>query len=182
MVIPFDPTKVAQAAALLMRREAEPRMSRLRLLKLLYVADRELLQERCRPLTGDNAVAMENGPVLMATYDLIKGIDDRRQIWAAFFRNEGRDIHLITDPGVGKLSRKEIQKLEEVSARFIDCDDWALAEYTHAYPEWLKNKPSAGNSNPISIDDLLDATGLSAHKAELLANEKAEAAMEQILA
>jgi uncharacterized phage-associated protein len=181
MIISFDPIKVAQAAATLMRNEPLRRMSRLRLLKLLYIADRELLQERNRPLTGDRAVAMDNGPVLSETYDLIKGVDFSAHRWAKFFRNEGRDIHLIHDLGVGKLTRKEIQKLREVSERLAEWDDWAVAEYTHGYPEWIKNRPQKGGQNPISLDDLLDAIGLSDRKADLLANEKAESAMEQIL-
>lgn len=181
MVIPFDPIKVAQAAAILVRMEPHHRMSRLRLLKLLYITDRELLQERSRPLTGDRPVAMDNGPVLSVTYDLIKGSDYASPRWAEFFQNEGRDIHLINDPGVGKLSRKEIEKLQHVSARFCEWDDWAVAEYTHGYPEWIKNQPAKGTSKPISVDDLLDAVGMLGRKAELLGNEKAELAMDRIL-
>ena len=69
-----------------------------------------------------------------------------------------------------------------MSARFTEWDDWTIAQYTHGYPEWVKNQPPKGGSKPISIDDLLEATGLLGRKAELLANEKAERAMKQILA
>src|SRR5665213_105911 len=182
MFIPFYPMKVAQAAAALMRMEVLHRMSRLRLLKLLYIADRELLQERSRPLTGDCPIAMDNGPVLRGTYSLIKGADFHSTQWEKFFRNEGRDVHLINDPGVGKLSQQEIQKLHAISTRLSEWDDWAIAEYTHGFAEWIKNRPAKGSSNPISIDDLLEATGLADRKEQLLANERAETSMEQILA
>lgn len=39
-------------------------MSYLRMLKLLYLADRESLKETGHTITGDRVVAMEHGPVL----------------------------------------------------------------------------------------------------------------------
>ena len=68
----FDLAKTVQAAALLLR-EHHNRMEYIRLLKLLSIADREMLARRGRTLTGDRAVAMKRGPVLSTVYDLIKG-------------------------------------------------------------------------------------------------------------
>ena len=182
MLVPFDILKTMQGAAVLLKFEPSHAMSRLRLLKLLYIADRELLQTRMRPLTGDRPVAMRNGPVLSQTYDLIKGVDFGSPQWNTCLRSEVRNVHLIDDPGVGKLSRQEIQKLQEVSSRFAERDDWEVAEYTHGYPEWIKNQPDKTSYKAIPLDDLLEAIGLVIHKAELLANEKAEIAMERLLA
>ena len=71
MVIPFDTLKIVQAAAVLLKEEAG-QMTRLRLLKLLYIADRESLAETLRPISGDDVVAMDHGPVLSSTYKLIR--------------------------------------------------------------------------------------------------------------
>ncbi|HSZ59207.1 MAG TPA: Panacea domain-containing protein [Tepidisphaeraceae bacterium] len=93
MLIPFDPFKVTQAAAVLLKTEANRSMSRLRLLKLLYIADREALKERARPITGDRPVAMDHGPVLSHTYDLIKGTDFASPTWERYLRPVGsRDV------------------------------------------------------------------------------------------
>ena len=64
----FNFAKTLQASAVLLRRD-DKRMSRLRLLKLLYFADRELLVAKVRTITGDSVVAMKYGPVLSQTYD-----------------------------------------------------------------------------------------------------------------
>jgi uncharacterized phage-associated protein len=181
MLIPFNAIKVAQAGAVLVKTERVHRMSRLRLLKLLYIADRESLVERSRPITGDRPVAMDHGPVLSQTYDLIKGTDYLSPTWEKYLRTEGRDVVLGEDPGVGKLSRYEIRKLNEVALRFAQENDWDVAEYTHTFAEWQKNKPSFKSSNAISLDDLLEATGLSDRKAQLLEVEKAEGAMQRLL-
>src|SRR5688500_4690350 len=71
MVIPFNVMKVVQASAVLLKKHGG-RMSRLRLVKLLYIADRESLSQTLRPITGDHPAAMEHGPVPSQTYDLIK--------------------------------------------------------------------------------------------------------------
>lgn len=181
MLVPFCAIKIAQAAAVLLKAEPTNRMGRLRLLKLLYIADREALAERARPITGDKSVAMDHGPVLSQTYDLIKGTDYASTEWAKYLRTEGRDVHLIEDPGVGKLTRYEISKLQHVSARFIDSDDWTVAEITHEFPEWVKNRPEKGSSRPIPLDDLLDATGHAQDKERLLATERAESAFKRLI-
>ena len=72
MQLRFNFEKSLQAAGVLLQLE-EGRMPYLRLLKLLYIADRELLAESAASLTGDRAYAMKHGPVLSHVYSLIKG-------------------------------------------------------------------------------------------------------------
>jgi hypothetical protein len=174
MLIPLEILKVMQAAGVLLRVEPSHRLSRLRLLKYLYIADRESLQQRARPITGDNAVAMDHGPVLTTTYEMIKGSDFCSPEWDQYFGAEGRDVLLRKDPGLGKLTRYEIQKLQDVSHRFVDQDDYAVADYTHSFPEWLKNKPPKGSRRDIPVEDLLAATGLTAVKEQVLRDLRAE--------
>lgn len=182
MIFRFDIDKAIQASSVLLKTEQLRRMSRLRLLKLLYIADRELLAKRARPIIGDRPVAMDHGPVLSATYDLIKGEDDRAPTkWERYFKNDGRDVVWIDEPGIGSLSRREIETLHEVARRYQDRTDWDIAEYTHSFPEWIKNQPQKGSSKKISTDDLLEAVGLSPLKDQLIADSKAEAAAVRLL-
>ena len=181
MIFRFDIAKTIQASAVLLKTEPAKRMGRLRLLKLLYIADREALSERARPITGDRAVAMDHGPVLTNTYDLIKGKDFLATDWEKYIRREGRDTVLSSDPGVGDLSRWEIAKLHDVAQRFQDCDDWDVAEFTHTFDEWIKNKPAKGSRKAIPVDDVLEATGLSQLKDKIAADAEAEAAADRLL-
>ena len=82
MTFRFHFEKTLQASAVLLGLDGG-RMDRIRLLKLLYIVDRELLAEIGRPLTGDMAIAMKHGPVLSQVYDLIKGIAGRTSEWSA---------------------------------------------------------------------------------------------------
>ena len=170
----FDFEKTLQASGVLLGLEGG-RMGRVRLLKLLYISDRELLAETGRTITGDQAVAMKLGPVLIRTYDLTEGegclVDD----WRRFLGSEGHTVILRDDPGRGELSKREIEKLAEVATRYPGTDaeegDWILSNITHEFEEWSKNYEE-GTSRPIPWRDVLEAQG----KADLIdAAERDEA-------
>ena len=174
MLIPLEILKVIQAAGVLLAAEPSGRLSRWRLLKYLYIADRESLAERARPITGDNPVAMDHGPVLTTTYGMIDGYDSCSTEWRQYFGVDGRDEVMNVDPGVGKLTRYEIRKLTDVSQRFVDNDDYAVADYTHGFEEWVKNKPPKGSRRIIPLDDVLAATGLLDIKDQLVRDTAVE--------
>jgi hypothetical protein len=63
MTFRFKFERSLQAAGVLLGLDGN-RMQRIRLLKPLYIADRELLSETGRTITGDRGVDMDHGPVL----------------------------------------------------------------------------------------------------------------------
>ncbi len=89
MTFRFNFEKTLQAAGVLLSLD-DNRMDRIRLLKLLYIADRELLAEVGRPMTGDIPVAMKYGPVPSRVYDLIKGLAGRTEDWFRYIESSHR--------------------------------------------------------------------------------------------
>ncbi len=59
MHFPVKVEKTIQAIGVLFRADRVKRMNYMRLLKLLYIADRESLQETGRPITGGAITARE---------------------------------------------------------------------------------------------------------------------------
>ncbi len=53
--------------------ERRPGISFHTLLKLLFYADKRHLNRYGRPITGDDYIAMQYGPVASTTYDMLKG-------------------------------------------------------------------------------------------------------------
>jgi uncharacterized phage-associated protein len=183
MLGPFRSEKLIQATAVLLKTTDPRRMSRLRLLKLLYIADRECIRESGRSITGDRAVAMDHGPVLSRTYACIKGQNYTATSWEQFFRRSGKhDVELHADPGIGKLSQYEIRTLQSVAERFEELDDWSLSEHTHTFPEWLRNRPEPGSSRHISVHDVLEAVGRAEDAEELIAEAAGYADVDRLLA
>jgi len=152
----FKFERALQASAYLLRLDGK-RMGYLRLLKLLYIADREWLAETGESITGDRAYAMKYGPVLSSIYDLIKGNGSRAGEWDDYIHTEGYALELVADPGRGELSKGIVQKLLEVTKRYAELDDWELSERTHEFREWADH--FHGETSPIPWQDILRAQG-----------------------
>jgi uncharacterized phage-associated protein len=164
---PFKSAKVIQAAAVLLDRERSRQMSYYRLLKLLYIADREHLRLTGRPIVGGRAVAMKAGPLHSAAYDLVKGTHPDYAAWADHFFVEGRNIEMRHHPGNGELSKREIQTLLAVAKEFEELDDDDLGTLTHSYPEYTECfKP--GTSSTIPLAAIVNAVGYGDDREAIL--------------
>ena len=153
----FNFDKSLQASGVLLG-FAGDRMEYMRLLKLLYIADREMLAETGRPITGDRAVAMKHGPVLSHVYDIIKGESARSSEWAESVRTDHKDIERRKMIPRDLLTRAEVEKLLEVSERHADDTVWEICDKTHQFEEWRKNY-AAGTATPIRWEEVLVAQG-----------------------
>jgi uncharacterized phage-associated protein len=155
----FNFDKAVQAIAVLMRSQALPKMNYMRLLKLLYLAERKAIKESGRPIIGSPIVAMKRGPIVETVYKLILGQHFDSLRFSKFFERSHYDLVMTADPGMGRLSEFEIEKLQEVASEFADCDEWDLVWITHELPEWKKNDPG-DSCRPIPLVDLLEALGM----------------------
>lgn len=155
----FNQQKAMQALAYLLKQKQITKTDNyMRALKLLYIADRESLKETGESITSDRFVAMERGPTLSNLYDLVKQRSFGVIEWDKYFQRIGFEIRLIDDPGNSKLCRYEIKKLQEISERYRDKDEWEVAKETETFLEWGKNPPGQ-SSRPIPLVDLLEAVG-----------------------
>lgn len=181
----FKTRKAIQAVAALLR-HADPsglRDNYTRVLKLLYLAERECLAQRGRPLLGDEVVAMPHGPVLSAVYDLILNRHFDSSDWNTFIGHERFDIYVITDPDNDELSPFEIKLLEQIADAHIGEDQWQLIELCHALPEWISCKPQkneGSQSIPIPIETILDFIPGEGIKERVLAWAKEQNALDDV--
>lgn len=167
----FNLEKAIQAAGVILRQEPGGRINYMKLLKLLEIAERESLRHSGTTITGDRLVAMERGPLPSNIYDLIKGEHISLQRWETFICREGYHVALRENPGVSRLSRFEIETLQEVATRHANHDEWEMVKITHEFEEWTKNKPDSGSSRDIPIRDVLLAVGKSEEEADAILSE-----------
>lgn len=146
----------------------------LKLMKLLYLAERESLRRFDAPITYDRFVSMDHGPVLSATYNLLNG-DARGECAEKWDRWVGKrvqhDIYAqtgVTEPMLDRLCKAEVELMHEIWRDFGSLDQWQLSDYTHKFPEWRDPQSS---SLPISIEEILRAVGKSKEIAAQLAAE-----------
>jgi uncharacterized phage-associated protein len=149
----FEAEKVTEAAAFLLNLRGG-RMHYIKLLKLLYIADRAALSAWGIPISHDNYVSMDNGPVLSQTYNLIK---DGGRVWSEYISAPFGDyeIQLLGNPPKGrKLSQAEETLLQRVFEQFGYQNRWDLVDLVHTFSEW--HNPH-GSSIPIEIEEILKA-------------------------
>jgi uncharacterized phage-associated protein len=155
----FNRLKAIQAVAFLLKQKHATKTDNyMRVLKLLYFADRESLKETGSPITGDHFVAMKHGPTLSQLVDLVKQRGVGNDEWDKYIERDGYDIRLINDPGNGKLCRYEIDLLKRIWEENRELGEFDVATKSEQLPEWKKNNPGGG-SRPIPLSDLLEAIG-----------------------
>lgn len=122
--------------------------------KLIYLADRLSMERRDAPITNDQYVSMDFGPVNSYTYSYMQGVAPVRQDeWLEFISPRlGNSLRLsqeVTVDDLDELSRGDIKLLEATWERFKDIDRFDLADWTHNFcPEW---KDPASSSIPIEL-------------------------------
>ena len=159
MQLLFNEAKAAQAAARLLKKRGG-KMSYMKLIKLLYLVDREALRRWGRPVTTDRYVSMDHGPVLSTTLDLINlGPEPgMKSPWSELISAPDEyDVRLQTeDPPDDELSRAEEELIDEIFSQFGNMSRWQLVEHLHTLPEWEHPK---GSSLRISYGDIFKALG-----------------------
>jgi len=156
-------------------------MSYLKLIKLMYLADREALLRWGRPISTDRYVSMDKGPVLSRVLDLATDGDDpsRPSIWAEQIGEPVRyEVDLKADPGNDELSEAEVALLGEIFNLHGRKSRWDLVELTHQLPEWVDPD---GGAIPISYRDILKAGGKSDLEIAAIESELAELAEADLL-
>jgi len=181
----FNERKVAQMAAFLLRKDGD-KMPHLKLMKLLYLADREAMGRYGAPISGDRIVAMQHGPVLSMTLNLMDGdVESSPNGWDDLISDkENHELSLkrtLTPDDMDELSQADISVLEAVWKQFGHMDKWVIRDYTHDHcPEWTDPN---GSSVPIPYESVFRALGRSEKIAiELSARIEAERALDKIFA
>ncbi|MEH6476679.1 MAG: Panacea domain-containing protein [Sneathiella sp.] len=147
----FNPRKAAHAAAFFILK-SNGTLNVLKLVKLLYLAERESMDRFDDPMFYDKFVSMDYGPVPSATRNLISGFVENEHWNECISSRTGHNVGItskdVTLDTLDELSRADEAILEDLWGKFGHFDQFKLAEYTHKNcPEWEDPK---GSSTPIS--------------------------------
>ena len=161
----FNEPKVAQMAAYLLQKPGG-RMAHLKLMKLMYLADREAYNRFGRSISGDRAVSMPHGPVLSQTLNLMDGdVESVPGGWCSWIsdkENNELSLNRVVDRKVlNELSNAEIEILDHVYSQYGHLGKWQIRDFSHTLPEWADPQ---GSSLPIATQDIFRALGKKAEE------------------
>lgn len=163
----FDEKKATQAAAYFLL-QSNGTMSHLKLMKLLYLADRLSLDSYEFTITGDKFYSLDYGPVLSKTKDLLDG-NTIGNIWQKWITDKSDHKVELVNRSIHRddlinLSDADIGIIDTIWHEYGHMDQWEIAQFTHDNCKEWKN-PN-GSSLPIKLQDILLALGRNRHDAK----------------
>lgn len=140
------------------------------LVKLMYLADKYHLMQYGRTVTGDNFIALGNGPAGSKTMDVLEF--DRRVLgkyvgYAKELFTKGDGFEYFPGQGCSSdqlewLSETDIEALDFTINNFGKMGQWDVVNYTHELPEWEKYesllKSGKSKQEQIRTDEVLSIT------------------------
>jgi uncharacterized phage-associated protein len=147
----YDADRARNAVLWLLKRHG--RIDRLKLIKLVFLADRMHLKKYGRPIVGGRYCAMKHGPVSSELLAAVQqgALEGARTVDDV--RVEGS-----ADPDEDYLAQSDLEVLQQIDDDFGKLDTWLLRDHTHLFELWKNNFPGGNSSSTIPYEDFfLDA-------------------------
>lgn len=170
---PYRQDKAAEVASLLLKQEGG-KTNYTKLIKLMYIIERESILRWGYPVTGDDYYSLDNGPILSHTLDNITGNTYSKYPspeWEHCIVRQGYDVVLECDTQIKKLNRAEVKLVHEVYGDYGHMTYGQLIDWVHDpknVPEW---RHPEGSRLPIKITTILQQGNYSEEDISIILEE-----------
>jgi uncharacterized phage-associated protein len=138
-------------------------INKMKSLKLIFFSDRYHLRKYGRPVTNDEYLAMNYGPVASGVKDIAEMssfLDSKVKKYAKRFIKPVSTYKYcsLTPVDMDIFSESEIEAIDYALDHFGGFDKFRIANLTHQYPEWSRHEIALKNISNIRMDylDFLD--------------------------
>ena len=183
----FDYLKATQALDYFTIK-AGGQINKMKVLKLVYFADRYHLRKYGRMITNDNYLAMEHGPVPSTTKDIAESNDYLDETIKTYSQSFIEPINNLTLKSINKLDKSvlsdsDLEAMEFSWGTFGHLDQFQLRDLTHFYPEWVKVKDDLADASclPMELLDFLKDPVVDVNKCYELDDEAKSIRSQQII-
>jgi len=170
----FDVNKAAQLVFFFLKKSTERHMNitKLRLVKWLYLCERASYEEFGEPLTGDKLGALRHGPVLSETLALIEGTSRAfpGNPWENIIKVNREPKHQYVSlpknckyqsiQDLDRFSDAELELIESIWEKYNGWSAKSLERHLHDskfFPEWRWKE--GDGTNWIDIETILKVVG-----------------------
>ncbi|MDR3306077.1 MAG: SocA family protein [Endomicrobium sp.] len=136
--LPFINDVKVQTICYILSKLNIPSVDKIKLIKLIFLADKYHLLNYARTITDDTYYAMPYGPVGGDTLNLLnKSLEN-----PFFFLNEENHKVIKREDlcNFNMLSDTDKISLDIIIDKFAKYETWDLTNLSHEYPEWKKHK------------------------------------------
>lgn len=146
-------------------------ITKLRLIKWIYIAERESYREFGEPLIGDKLCSLKHGPVPSETLAMIEGkkLSTWSNIFLVYRQNKHQYLQIAKNclysnvDNLDRFSEAEIQVLESVWEKYGSWSSKRLETHLHdksEFPEWVWK--TGDGTNWIELETILESVGFTA--------------------
>lgn len=161
----FDVSKVLQIILFFAKKENNvENVKYIKILKLLFLADKLYLKKYWTTISGDSYVAMKLWPVASHTLNVIKEPERfwelEEEIGETIRVNlDDKTITALKDVDYDYFSQLELETLEKIYEVFWGLKWGELVDICHGYNEWAKHKDAIWSSSiPMDFLDFFTET------------------------
>ncbi|MBU1183698.1 MAG: SocA family protein [Proteobacteria bacterium] len=146
VIVVIESEKIIQALCYVLQKVK--RADKIKLVKLLYLADKYHALRYGRTVTGDEYWAMDYGPVGSTAKDLLsldkKMLSREYKLVSRLLKKASEHNFVVggscTEDDLELLSETDREAINFVTERFGRMSSRELIAYTHKYPEWAQHE------------------------------------------
>lgn len=171
----FDVRKATQVAAYFLWK-SERKMPYLKLMKMIYLAEKQFVLQYDEQLTGDQVVSSPQGPMLSSMYECVFGGND---YWNNWINNPGQ--HALMFNGAIAVDRNmPLNTFDELTEAELSCIDSVFEKYGQMDQAKLVELSKNPRFCP-ECEDTWDSLYPIAYRSMLMKNGKTEEQADAIL-
>ena len=149
----YDRSKTPQVVLWLLHRHGGS-MDKLKLVKMVFFADREHLVHYGRPIVGGHYFTMKRGPVSSEFKDYVDG---KMAEVEPPFALKGQFNLIATQPiDENWLSSSDREILDAIYYKYKDCSPIQMASISHQFKAYKRNIPPENSRCPIPYEDFFE--------------------------
>jgi uncharacterized phage-associated protein len=164
----YDTRKAAQIAAFFASKQ--PGVEKLKLIKLIYLSERESLTRFGLPMIFDELYSLKDGPICSAALNAINGEMDA-DYWSQFVSLKDRyvsPVRTFSRDDFDEVSDAEVDVLEDLWKQFGQMTASQIRNWTHKNcPEYTEVEKGRVPIDPKEILALVDADGADERMEEI---------------
>lgn len=167
----YNDDKTRQMAAGFLSLAPNRRLSKLALIKLMYLADRTFVNEFGATISGDVHYSLDHGPVLSNALNCVNAAGRGGGSWSKVIVLTGNDVSLVTDVKLSELdelSDAEARVISETAESFMHLSASQLRNLSHKFPEW---QDPQGSRVEIDFAAIALGVGMSEEEVQALVDE-----------
>ena len=147
--------KVTQVINLFARLSGN-KIDKLKVIKLIYFADKYHLRKYGRTITEDLYFAMELGPVQSTVKDIIDNSfclsDGEKEYRKSYLDKNGHNVISINDVDSKQLSKSDISAITLIWNKLGEYTKKELVDLTHENQEWKQCEDKLSSNSRVQLD------------------------------